>query len=92
MVMDVVNDDNFIIVFFNNIMDIFQLFCGDIVLVCGKKRKDIVLIVFVDDDFDDGSVCINCVVCYNFRVKYGDMIIIYLCFDIKYVSLILFVV
>lgn len=67
-------------------MDNLQLFRGDTVLVRGKKRKDTVLIVLVDDELDENSARINRVVRHNLRVKHGDMITIHPCPDIKYVS------
>ena len=67
-------------------MDTLQLFRGDTVLVKGKKRRDTVLIVLVDDELDDGSARMNRVVRHNLRVKHGDIVTVHPCPDIKYVS------
>lgn len=58
-----------IIALSNNTMELLQLFRGDTVLVRGKKRKDTILIVLVDDELDDGSARINRVVRNNLRVR-----------------------
>lgn len=58
-----------IIALSNNTMEMLQLFRGDTVFVRGKKRKDTILIVLVDDDLDDGSARINRVVRNNLRVR-----------------------
>lgn len=68
-------------------METLGLFRGDTVLVKGKMRRDTVLIVLADDDLDDGSCRINRVVRHNLRVKYGDVVTVHPCPDIKYVSL-----
>ena len=85
-VTDAINDDNSIIALSNNTMDTLQLFRGDTVLVKGKKRRDTVLIVLVDDELDDGSARMNRVVRHNLRVKHGDIVTVHPCPDIKYVS------
>jgi transitional endoplasmic reticulum ATPase len=89
-VTDATNDDNSIIALSNNTMETLGLFRGDTVTVKGKKRKDTVLIVLMDEDLDDGSARINRVVRHNLRVKHGDTITVNPCPDIKYVSAILF--
>jgi len=91
-VTDATNDDNSIIALSNNTMETLQLFRGDTVLVKGKKRKDTVLIVLADDDLDEGSARINRVVRHNLRVKYGDIITVHPCPDIKYVSISCFII
>ena len=50
LVDDAVNDDNSVIAINSNTMDTLELFRGDTVLVKGKKRKDTVLIVLIDDE------------------------------------------
>ncbi|KAG5438092.1 hypothetical protein PCANB_002941 [Pneumocystis canis] len=81
---DAINDDNSVISLSNNTMELLQLFRGDTVLVKGKKRRDTVLIVLVDDDMDDGVARVNRVVRNNLRVRLGDIITIHPCPDIKY--------
>ncbi|KTW29920.1 cell division control protein 48 [Pneumocystis jirovecii RU7] len=81
---DAINDDNSVISLSNNTMELLQLFRGDTVLVKGKKRKDTVLIVLVDDDMEDGIARVNRVVRNNLRVRLGDIITIHPCPDIKY--------
>ncbi|KTW27984.1 cell division control protein 48 [Pneumocystis carinii B80] len=83
---DAVNDDNSVISLSNNTVEILQLFRGDTVLVKGKKRRDTVLIVLVDDDMEDGVARVNRVVRNNLRVRLGDIITIYPCPNIKYAS------
>ncbi|KAI5279956.1 AAA ATPase cdc48, partial [Ascosphaera aggregata] len=84
IVTDAINDDNSIISLSNNTMETLGLFRGDTVLVKGKMRRDTVLIVLADDDLDDGSCRINRVVRHNLRVKYGDVVTVHPCPDIKY--------
>ena len=86
LVDDAVNDDNSVIAINSNTMDKLELFRGDTVLVKGKKRKDTVLIVLIDDELDDGTCRVNRVVRNNLRVRLGDLISIHPCPDIKYAS------
>src|ERR1700759_1278207 len=86
-VTDATNDDNSIIGLSNQTMETLGLFRGDTVLVKGKKRRDTVLIVLADDELEDGNARINRVVRNNLRVKYGDVITVHPCPDIKYVSI-----
>ncbi|CDO95594.1 unnamed protein product [Kluyveromyces dobzhanskii CBS 2104] len=86
LVDDAVNDDNSIIVINSNTMDLLQLFRGDTVLVKGKKRKDTVLIVMIDDELEDGVCRVNRVVRNNLRIRLGDLVTIHPCTDIKYAS------
>ena len=50
-------------------MKTLQLSRGDVALVKGKKRKDTILIVLLDDKLDDGFARINRVGRNNLRVK-----------------------
>ncbi|ONH66338.1 Cell division control protein 48 [Cyberlindnera fabianii] len=86
LVDDAVNDDNSIISMTSNTMEKLQLFRGDTVLVKGKKRKDTVLIVMVDDEMDDGAVRVNRVVRNNLRVRLGDIVTVHPCAEIKYAT------
>ncbi|ODV89101.1 hypothetical protein CANCADRAFT_133764 [Tortispora caseinolytica NRRL Y-17796] len=84
LVDDAVNDDNSVISLSPNTMELLQLFRGDTVLVKGKKRKDTVLIVLVDEDLEDGVARINRVVRNNLRVRLGDLVTVFPCPDIRY--------
>jgi transitional endoplasmic reticulum ATPase len=84
IVTDATSDDNSVISLSNNTMEALGLFRGDTVMVKGKKRKDTVLIVMIDDELDDGSARINRVARHNLRVKHGDIITVHPCPDIKY--------
>lgn len=86
LVDDAVNDDNSVIAINSNTMDKLELFRGDTVLVKGKKRKDTVLIVLIDDELDDGACRVNRIVRNNLRVRLGDLVTIHPCPDIKYAS------
>lgn len=50
------------------------MFRGDIVLLKGKKRREVVCIVFFDDTCFDEKIRMNRVVRNNFRVYLGDVI------------------
>ncbi|KAL6940434.1 AAA ATPase cdc48 [Hanseniaspora vineae] len=86
LVDDAVNDDNSVIAINSNTMDTLELFRGDTVLVKGKKRKDTVLIVLIDDELEDGMCRVNRVVRNNLRIRLGDLVTIHPCPDIKYAS------
>ncbi|SCU92561.1 LAMI_0E11034g1_1 [Lachancea mirantina] len=83
---DAVNDDNSVIAINSNTMDLLQLFRGDTVLVKGKKRKDTVLIVLLDDELENGVCRVNRVVRNNLRIRLGDLVTIHACSDIKYAT------
>ncbi|CCH63064.1 hypothetical protein TBLA_0J00640 [Henningerozyma blattae CBS 6284] len=83
---DATNDDNSVIAINSNTMDKLELFRGDTVLVKGKRRKDTVLIVLIDDDLDDGSCRVNRIVRNNLKIKLGDIVTLHPCPDIKYAS------
>ncbi|CCE61403.1 hypothetical protein TPHA_0A03260 [Tetrapisispora phaffii CBS 4417] len=86
LVDDAVNDDNSVIAINSNTMDKLELFRGDTVLVKGKKRKDTVLIVLIDDDLEDGMCRVNRIVRNNLRIRLGDLITVHPCPDIKYAT------
>lgn len=86
LVDDAINDDNSVIAINSNTMDKLELFRGDTVLVKGKKRKDTVLIVLIDDELEDGACRINRVVRNNLRSRLGDLVTIHPCPDIKYAT------
>ena len=86
LVDDATNDDNSVIAINSNTMDRLELFRGDTVLVKGKKRRDTVLIVLIDDELEDGACRVNRVVRNNLRIRLGDLVTIHPCPDIKYAS------
>ena len=59
---------------------------GDVVLVKGKKQRDTILIALDNDDLGYGEARMNRVVRHNLRVEHGDIVTVYPCPDIKYVS------
>ena len=86
LVDDATNDDNSVIAINSNTMDLLELFRGDTVLVKGKKRRDTVLIVLIDDELENGACRVNRVVRNNLRIRLGDLVTIHPCPDIKYAS------
>lgn len=86
LVDDATNDDNSVIAINSNTMDKLELFRGDTVLVKGKKRKDTVLIVLIDDELPEGACRINRIVRNNLRIRLGDLVTIHPCPDIKYAT------
>lgn len=85
-VTDATHDDNSIIFLSKKAAERLCVFRGDTVLVRGRLRRDTVLIVLTGDDVDDTYAAINRVARRNLRVFLGDLISIYPCSDINYVS------
>lgn len=83
---DAVNDDNSVIAINSNTMDLLELFRGDTVLVKGKKRKDTVLVVLVDDELNDGVCRVNRIVRHNLRIRLGDIVTVTALPDVKYAT------
>ena len=83
---DATNDDNSIIALNSATIDTLELFRGDTVLIKGKKRKDTVLVVLVDDDVEEGACRINRIVRNNLNVRLGDIVTLHPCPDIKYAT------
>ena len=50
----------------------------------GKKRKDTVYIVLVDDTCEEHKIRMNKVVRSNLRVRLGDVVSVHQCPDVKY--------
>ncbi|CCH60280.1 hypothetical protein TBLA_0C04840 [Henningerozyma blattae CBS 6284] len=86
LVDDAINDDNSVIAINSNTMDTLELFRGDTVLVKGKRRRDTVLIVLIDDELEDGACRLNRVIRNNLRIKLGDLVTLHPCPDIKYAT------
>eukprot|EP00811_Abedinium_folium_P019374 NODE_2831_length_2137_cov_7.250746.p1 GENE.NODE_2831_length_2137_cov_7.250746~~NODE_2831_length_2137_cov_7.250746.p1 ORF type:complete len:573 (+),score=119.54 NODE_2831_length_2137_cov_7.250746:3-1721(+) len=58
-------------------MEALDLYHGDSVLIKGKRRKDTVCIVFVDEHLDDTKVQLNKCVLKNLHVGFGDVVSVY---------------
>lgn len=67
-------------------MEALQLLRGDVALVTGNKDKRTVLVVLPGYELEDGYAYINHTVCNNVGTKHGDVINVYPCDDIPYVS------
>jgi len=78
------NDDNSVVSLHPDKMEELQLFRGDTVLIKGKKRKDTVCIVLVDDTCEEPKIRMNKVVRKNLRVRLGDIVSLHQCTDVKY--------
>jgi len=78
------NDDNGIVALSPATMEVLQLFKGDTILLKGKKRKDTVCIVLLDEECDDHKIKMNKTVRSNLRVRLGDIISVHSCQDIKF--------
>ena len=69
---EAVVDDNSVVSLSQKKMEELQLFRGDTVLLKGKKGKQTVCIVLLDEAQDDGNIKMNKVVRKNLRVRLGD--------------------
>jgi len=78
------NDDNSVVCLSAAKMEELQLFRGDTVLLKGKKGRDTVCIVLVDEDTDDLNIRMNKVIRKNLRVRLGDVVSIGPCEDVPY--------
>ena len=67
-------------------MDELQLFRGDTALIKGKRRRDTVCIVLVDEELPDGKIRMNKVVRQNLRVSLGDIVSIHALPDCPYAT------
>ncbi|KAF7299352.1 AAA ATPase [Mycena indigotica] len=77
-------DDNSVATLHPATMETLGLFCGDAVIVRGKKRRDTVLICLSNDAVEEGRIQMNKVARNNLRVKLGDLVNVHSCLDIKY--------
>jgi len=68
------NDDNSVICLSQKKMDELELFKGDTVLLKGKKGRQTVCIVLIDEECEDANVKMNRVVRKNLRVRLGDLV------------------
>lgn len=81
---DGVNQDDNVVCISENKMTELNFFKGDTILLKGKKRKDTVCVVTVDDTCDDLKILLTKVARHNLRVKLGDVVSIFACSDIQY--------
>jgi len=81
---EITNDDNSVVSLSPKKMDELQLFRGDTVLLKGKKGKQTVCIVLLDEAQEDGNVKMNKVVRKNLRVRLGDCITVTAQGDVPY--------
>lgn len=78
------NDDNSVVTMHPSKMEELQLFRGDTILIKGKKRKNTVCIVLVDEQCEEEKIRMNKVVRANLRVRLSDVVSVHQCPDIKY--------
>ncbi|KAK7354025.1 hypothetical protein VNO80_19481 [Phaseolus coccineus] len=81
---EAVNDDNSVVTLHPETMEKLQLYRGDIVLIKGKKRRDTVCIVLVDEHCDEPKIRMNKVVRANLRVRLGDVVSVNQCPNVKF--------
>ncbi|QHO41662.1 uncharacterized protein DS421_5g147700 [Arachis hypogaea] len=81
---EAVNDDNSVMSMHPDTMEKLQLFCGDTILIKGKKRRDTVCIALADDTCEEPKIRMNRVVRSNLRVRLGDVVSVHQCLDVKY--------
>lgn len=65
-------------------MEELNLFRGDTVLLKGKKRRNTVCIVLADDTCPNEHVRMNRCVRNNLRVRFGDLVSVQHCPEVKY--------
>lgn len=78
------NDDNSVVALSPAKMEELNLFRGDTVLLKGKKRRNTVCIVLSDDTCPNEHIRMNRCVRNNLRVRFGDLVSIQHCPDVKY--------
>ena len=78
------NDDNSIVSLSEAKLEELGLFRGDTVLLRGKKRKETVCIVLVDESCPNEKVRMNRSIRKNLRIRLGDVVSIQACDDAKY--------
>ncbi|KPM10270.1 transitional endoplasmic reticulum ATPase TER94-like protein [Sarcoptes scabiei] len=78
------NDDNSVVALSPAKMEELNLFRGDTVLLKGKKRRNTVCIVLSDETCPNEHIRMNRCVRTNLRVRFGDVVSIQHCPDVKY--------
>lgn len=84
IVEEAIEDDSAVIALHPNTLDALGLFKGDTALIRGKRRKDSVGILTVDETVDENKVRLNKVLRTNIRVRLGDIVTINACPNIAY--------
>lgn len=84
MVEESTQDDNSVVCLHPNTMETLNLFRGDTVLIKGKKRRDTVCIVLADETCEESKIRMNKVIRTNLRVRFGDIVSVHQCPDVKY--------
>jgi len=65
-------------------MEALDIFRGDTVLLKGKKGRETICIVIVDESVDEASIKMNKVVRKNLRVRLGDVVTVSPCANVPY--------
>ncbi|CDW60659.1 cell division cycle protein [Trichuris trichiura] len=84
IVEDNTNDDNSVICLNPEKMEELSMYRGDTAIVKGKRRKDTVVIVLIDETCPPERIRLNRVVRNNIRVRIGDVVSIQSISDVKY--------
>ncbi|KAK1555512.1 hypothetical protein Q3G72_027480 [Acer saccharum] len=85
IVEEAIVDDNSVIALHPNIMEELGLFfCGDTVLIKGKRRRETVCLADSDETCQASKIRMNKVARSNLRVRLGDMVSLHFCSNIKY--------
>ncbi|KAJ6224881.1 hypothetical protein RDWZM_003426 [Blomia tropicalis] len=78
------NDDNSVVALSPAKMEELNLFRGDTVQLKGKKRRNTVCIVLSDETCPNEHIRMNRCVRNNLRVRFGDLVSVQHCPDVKY--------
>ncbi|TKY48592.1 Cell division cycle protein 48-like [Spatholobus suberectus] len=65
-------------------MEKLQLFCGDTILIKGKKWRDTICIALADENCEEPKIRMNKVVRSNLQVRLGVAVSVHQCLDVKY--------
>ncbi|CAN6354697.1 unnamed protein product [Urochloa humidicola] len=77
-------DENSICNMHPAVMEELSIFCGDIVLLKGKRRRDTVCMAIPDEECSESKIKINKVARSNLRVRLADVVSVHPCHDAKY--------
>ncbi|XP_049848480.1 transitional endoplasmic reticulum ATPase-like [Schistocerca gregaria] len=78
------SDDNSVVCFNSSQMEEIGLYRGETVLIRGKLRRDTVCIALPSDNVERGKIRMNKIVRTNLRVRFGDIVSVTSCSEIKY--------
>ncbi|KAL5772085.1 hypothetical protein ACOSQ2_012009 [Xanthoceras sorbifolium] len=84
VVEEAIVDDNSVIALHPNTMKELDLFCGDAILIKGKRKRETICIADSDETCQESRIRMNKVARSNLKVRLGDMVSVYVCSDIKY--------